>query len=112
MTTVSSRSVRVTNIPPEVDETQFVEAANILSEQSISAGLFSSGSQCKSHVKQSTSFASQFESFVGTITLPSEKHKITALKSHDTEWTFDDKFNGITVLKCPKEPDVESVERK
>jgi hypothetical protein len=55
----------------------------------------------------STSFAQQFDGYVGTITLPSEKHKVEALETHATEWRFDDIFNGVTVLFSPPEPDIE-----
>jgi hypothetical protein len=50
---------------------------------------------------------SQYDGHCGTITLPSEKHKIEALQKHGTEWRFDDIFNGVTILPSPVEPEIE-----
>lgn len=55
------------------------------------------------------SLAIEREDQVGTITLPSPKHKEEALKCHNTEWEFDDNFNGITTLYSSDDPEVESV---
>ncbi|KAH9213875.1 hypothetical protein DL95DRAFT_301523, partial [Leptodontidium sp. 2 PMI_412] len=37
---------------------------------------------------------------VGTITLPSSKHRQAALISAESGWAFDDVFEGVTVLHC------------
>jgi hypothetical protein len=105
MAKVSSRTVRVTDIPEDVAQSEFLEVAKRLASTSIEGGWFSS--LTPGDGKPIISFASQFDGFAGTITLPSEKHKAQALESHDTEWRFDDKFTGITVLCSPTEPDLE-----
>ncbi|KAE9380791.1 hypothetical protein N431DRAFT_459708 [Stipitochalara longipes BDJ] len=105
MSKVSSRTVRVTDIPEDVAQSEFLEVAKRLASTSIEGGWFSSSTP--GDTKPTISFASQFDGFAGTITLPSEKHKVQALEKHDTEWRFDDKFNGITVLCSPTESDLD-----
>lgn len=53
------------------------------------------------------SLAVERENQVGTITLPSSKHKDEALKRHNTGWEFDDTFNGITTLYSPACAEIE-----
>ncbi|KAI9648606.1 hypothetical protein NHQ30_003243 [Ciborinia camelliae] len=53
------------------------------------------------------SLAVEQENQVETITLPSPRHKSKALKTDDTEWIFDDTFNGITTLHSPDDPDLD-----
>ena len=105
MAKVSSRTVRVTDILEDVAQSEFLEVAKRLALTSIEGGWFSL--LTPGDGKPIISFASQFDGFAGTITLLSEKHKAQALESHDTEWRFDDKFTGITVLCSLTEPDLE-----
>jgi len=111
MARVSSRTLRITDIPSDIAEGDFLEVAKQLSSRQSDGRLFSSGRRDKASSSPSISFAPQYESHVGTITLPSEKHKTAALRTHGTKWRFDDVFNGVTVLHCPEEPDLESVKR-
>jgi hypothetical protein len=111
MARVSSRTIRVTDIPPEITRNYFLEIAKKLSPRKSDGGLFSSARSDKHPPNPSISFAPQYEGYSGTITLPSEKYKTAALRTHGTEWRLDDRFNGVTVLHGPKEPDLESVNR-
>jgi hypothetical protein len=107
MAKVSSRTVRVLEIPQEVEKSDFLAVAKRLSSKDVGGGWLSKVQP--GDEKPVTSFAQQFEGHVGTITLPSEKHKVEALENHGTEWRFDDIFNGVTVLFSPPEPDIEYV---
>jgi hypothetical protein len=108
MAKVSLKSVRVTSIPSESDQEEFVAVAKRLAADSASTAR-RSRPKTKTEVDVEISFAPQQESFIGTISLPTEKHKVAALANHDTNWEFDDEFNGITVLNCPATPDLEFV---
>jgi hypothetical protein len=101
----SSRTVRVTEIPSQIEPSEFLTVAKRLASTSIDGGWFSSPTLGDD--KPVISCASQFDGYVGTITLPSEKHKTQALASHDTQWRFDDRFDGITVLCSPTDADIE-----
>jgi hypothetical protein len=107
MATVSSRTVRVLEIPQEVEESEFLAVARHLSSKDVGGGWLSKAQPGDENPE--TSFATQYDGYVGTISLPSEKHKLEALDKHATNWRFDDKFNGVTVLASPPEPDVEYV---
>ena len=107
MAKVSAKTVRVLEIPQEAEKGAFLSIARRLSAKDVGGGWLSKvqlGDE-----KPVTSFARQFDGHVGTITLPSEKHKAEALETHGTEWRFDDIFNGVTVLYSPPEPDIEYV---
>lgn len=104
MATVTSRTVRVLGIPQEVKEGEFLAVARSLSSKDVGGWLsrVQTGDE-----NPAISFATQYDGHVGTISLPSEKHKVKALDNHATYWRFDDKFNGVTVLVSPLQPDVE-----
>ena len=103
---MASRTIRVTEIAREVDEWTFLEVAERLSSRDIRRGWFPSA--IPGSTNPVNSFAPQFEGSVGTITLPSERHKTKALKNNDTGWIFDDGFNEMTVLySSADEPDIE-----
>jgi hypothetical protein len=105
MAKVSSRTVRVLEIPQEANKNDFLSVARRLSSKDVGGGWFSKVQP--GDEKPVTSFAQQFDGHVGTITLPSQMHKAEALENHATEWRFDDIFNGVTVLFSPPEPDIE-----
>jgi hypothetical protein len=105
MAKVSSKTVRVTEISPSITQPEFLAIAKGLASEPIEAGWFSAATP--GHDNPVISLASQFEGQVGTISLPSEKHKTRALISHGSEWRVDDKFNGVTVLYSPANPDLE-----
>jgi hypothetical protein len=107
MAKVSSRTVRVLEIPEEVEKSEFLAVARRLSSKDVGGGWLSKVQP--GDEKPVTSFAQQFDGHVGTITLPSQMHKAEALENHATEWRFDDIFNGVTVLFSPPEPDIEYV---
>lgn len=102
---VTLRTVRVLEIPPEVEKNEFLRIAKGLSLKDVRGGWISKVLQGDDN--PITSFATQFDGHVGTITLPSKKHKIEALTNHGTKWRFDDLFNGVTILFSPPEPDIE-----
>lgn len=105
MVKVASRTVRVTGIPRDVGEKAFREVAERLCSKTIKTGVFSTA--IPGYNNPVSSFASQFEGNVGTITLPSEKHKDEALGCRGIPWKLDDKFDGLTILCSPHEPDLE-----
>lgn len=105
MAKVSSRTVRVLEIPQDVERDEFLAIARRLSSKEVGGGWLSKVR--RGNEKPVISFAPQFDGCAGTITLPSENHKAEALANHSTEWRFDDVFNGITVLYSPAEPDIE-----
>lgn len=107
MAKVSLKTVRILEIPQEVEQSEFYLVANRLSSKSIDGGWLRSNIPGDENPR--TSFASQFGGHVATITLNSEKHKTEALVYHGTEWRFDDKFDGATVLYSPQDPDIEYV---
>jgi hypothetical protein len=107
MAKVSSKTVRILEIPQEVEQSEFHLVAKHLSSKSIGGGWFRSNTPGDENPR--TSFASQFEGHVATITLNSEKHKTEVLRYHGTKWRFDDKFDGATVLYSPQDPDIEYV---
>jgi hypothetical protein len=108
MAKVSSSTVRALEIPLQVDELEFFIVAKCLASRSIQGGgLLSFSAAIPGDDNPVISFAEQFERHTGTITLPSEKHKTQALASHDTQWRFDDKFDGVTVPYSPKDSDIE-----
>lgn len=107
MATVSKKTIRVLEISQEVEEDEFLAVARRLTSEAVKGGWFSrvqTGNE-----DPVTSFATQYDGHVGTISLPSEKHKVKALDTHATCWRFDDKFNGVTVLASPLQPDIEYV---
>jgi hypothetical protein len=73
MAKVSSRTVRVTDIPEDVAQSEFLEVAKRLASTSIEGGWFSS--LTPGDGKPIISFASQFDGFAGTITLRSTKRR-------------------------------------
>jgi len=105
MAKVSERTVRVTDIPFNVQPLEFFNVAKRLSSRNFDRRLLSSAREGNSN--PSYTLSTQFDGHVGTITFPSQKHKNAALQEHDTEWTFDDKFSGVTVLASPPGADVE-----
>ncbi|OBT68576.1 hypothetical protein VE03_01776 [Pseudogymnoascus sp. 23342-1-I1] len=105
MATVSTRTVRVLEIPKEVDESEFLAVARSLSSKDVEGGWLSKVQH--GDANPVISFATQYDGHVGTISLPSEKHKVRALDHHATYWRFDDKFNGVTVLVSPLDADVD-----
>lgn len=105
MAKVSSRTVRVLEIPQEVEREEFMTMARRLSSKEIGGGWLSK--VLRGNENPAISFAPQFDGYTGTITLPSENHKAEALANHATEWRFDDIFNGVTVLFSPSKPDIE-----
>lgn len=107
MAKVSSKTVRVLEIAPEVEHSQFLAVAKRLGSQGFDRGWFASSTQIDENPV--ISFALQFEEHIGTITLTSEKHKAEVLANHGTRWRFDDKFDGVTVLFSPQVPDIEYV---
>ena len=105
MSKVSSTTVRVMEIPSDVEQSEFATVAKLLTSRSLAGGWFSSSKSGDD--KPVISFATQYDGHAGTITLPSEKHKKLALVSHATQWKFDDGFQGITVLCSPVDSDLE-----
>ncbi|KAF7902359.1 hypothetical protein EAF00_002262 [Botryotinia globosa] len=98
----TSKTVRVKGIPLNSNQEEFLEKAEYCSRdlrrpwpQSVNLG------------SSKISLAIEREDHVGTITLPSPKHKEEALKYHNTEWEFDDNFNGITTLYSSDDPEVD-----
>ncbi|KAF7888617.1 uncharacterized protein EAF02_003158 [Botrytis sinoallii] len=98
----TSKTVRVKGIPLNLNQEDFLEKAEYFSRdlrrpwpQSVKLG------------SSKISLAIEREDQVGTITLPSPKHKEEALKYHNTEWEFDDNFNGITTLYSSDDPEVD-----
>lgn len=109
MAKVASRTVRVTDIPLDVDQSDFYTYAQHLSSMGVNRRIFPSARH--TFPNPTVTFAPQFDGHVGTITLPSEKHKLAALRDKNTQWRLDDVFHGVTVLSCPEEPDLEYVNR-
>jgi hypothetical protein len=107
MAKVASQTVRVTDISLDVDEKDFHEYAQHLSSKNVNRGMFSSTTHGSPNPR--VTFTPQFDGHVGTITLPSEKHKLAAMRDNNTQWRLDDVFHGVTVLSCPEEPDLEYV---
>jgi hypothetical protein len=105
MSKVSSTTVRVMEIPSDVEQSEFAIVAKLLTSKSLAGGWFSSSKLGDD--KPVISFATQYDGHAGTITLPSEEHKKLALVSHGTQWTLDDEFHGITVLCSPVDFDLE-----
>ncbi|KAH8796956.1 hypothetical protein F5882DRAFT_476629 [Hyaloscypha sp. PMI_1271] len=105
MSKVSSTTVRVMEIPSDVEQSEFATVAKLLTSRSLAGGWFSSSKSGDD--KPVISFATQYDGHAGTITLPSEKHKKLALVSHATQWKFDDGFQGITVLSSPVDSDLD-----
>ena len=104
----ATKTVRVAGIPLGVEHTEFNDTVARLSARTRKKALFSSSSaSLNSQSKLLTSLSPQFEDQVGTITLPSTKHKRQALKNHGTDWDFDDIFDGITVLYSALKPNLE-----
>ena len=110
MAKVSSRTVRVLEIPLETEKSDFLKLAGDLSSKVVGSGWAPPWSTPATDEKPVTSFAPQYDGYCGTITLPTEKHKSDALENHATVWRFDDVFNGVTVLYCSLEPEIEYVD--
>ncbi|TGO71041.1 hypothetical protein BELL_0627g00030 [Botrytis elliptica] len=98
----TSKTVRVKGIPLNLKREELLDKAEYCSRdlrrpwpQSVNLG------------SSKISLAIEREDQVGTITLPSPKHKEEALKYHNTEWEFDDNFNGITTLYSSDDPEVD-----
>lgn len=108
MPSYATTSVRVTGIPNALDEHAFADAAKSLGLVAEKKGLFSAPSlAATSNCRPLTSLCPQFEEQIGTITFPTVKAKQQALRSHRTNWRFDDVFDGITVLYSSTKPDLE-----
>lgn len=105
MSKVSSTTVRVMEIPSDVDQSEFATVAKLLTSTSLAGGWFSSSKPGDD--KPVISFATQYDGHAGTITLPSAEHKKLALVNHGTQWKFDDEFHGITILCSPVDSDLE-----
>jgi hypothetical protein len=106
----ATRSVRVTEIPNNVEEQAFADTVKRLSPFVGKKGLFSASSlAATSNRRLLTSLCPQFGEQVGTITLPSVKVKQQALKDHGTDWRFDDIFDGVTILHSSPKADLECV---
>jgi hypothetical protein len=106
MAKVASRTVRVTEIPQGTSLEEFRGVVTKLNLRRI-GGPFTTSRHGNSELK--FSLATQGDELIGTITLPSEKHKTDALKNHGTEWRLDERFDALTCLFSPREPDLEYV---
>lgn len=109
MARVTLKTVRVTGMPLDTDLSQLLFLATRLSQQATSRTFWTSG-QISAQLR--ASLATQNETQTGIITFPSESCKKRALKSHNTKWRLDDEFDGVTVLWCPIDPDLEYVPRQ
>ncbi|KAK6613001.1 hypothetical protein H4I95_01345 [Botrytis cinerea] len=98
----TSTTVRVKGIPLNLNREELLEKAEYYSRD-----LRRSWPQSVNLGNSKISLAIEREDQVGTITLPSPKHKEEALKCHNTEWEFDDNFNGITTLYSSDDPEVD-----
>lgn len=109
MATMASKTVRVLDIPLSTNLSEFHDLAKRLSSKNpehwFSAHWFSGRRLGEDN--PIVSLFPQYDGLVGTISLPSRWHKLEALTKHGTKWTFDDKFNNVTVLSCPSEPALE-----
>ncbi|KAF7953923.1 uncharacterized protein EAE97_001321 [Botrytis byssoidea] len=99
----TSKSVRVKGIPLDSNQEEFMEEAEYCSRD-----LRRPWPQPVNLGSSKISLAIEREDQVGTITLPSPKHKEEALKYHNTEWEYDDNFNGITTLYSSDDPEVDA----
>ena len=107
MAKVASRTVRVTEIPQGTSQEEFRGVVTKLNSRTIGGGPFTTSRHGNSELK--FSLATQGDELIGTITLPSEKHKTDALKTHGTKWRLDETFDALTCLFSPREPDLEYV---
>jgi hypothetical protein len=104
MPSKSDQSVRVRNVPFDTGQSAFQEVANTLcsikKKSSSSLSLFS---------VPPTSLAIDGDEKIGTITFPTKHIKENALLQSGPNWSFDESFNGLTVLQTPENADVEYV---
>ena len=109
MVAKTTKTVRVTEIPLTVKHDEFAAVAERLSTSLRKKGTHSSSAAVKEWVPPVSLCvqAGRQAQQVGTITLPSSKHRQAALIPHESGWTFDDTFEGVTVLSCPTISDLE-----
>jgi len=104
----SSKTVRVRGIPSQIDYAEFLGVAQRLASNTIDGRWLPWPSSTRPGDNNPIiSFASQWGEHIGTISLPSEEHKELAMTHHGSQWTFDDKFDGITILKSPEDSDLD-----
>lgn len=106
MAKVSLRTVRVTEIPLHIERNEFESVAKRIASRAIDGRRWFSP-LTPGEDNPAISFATQFNEHVGTITLPSGKHKTQTLDDANSQWRFDDRFNGVTVLSSPPDADLE-----
>ncbi|KAG4443357.1 hypothetical protein IFR05_001146 [Cadophora sp. M221] len=106
MVAKTTKTVRVTEIPLIVKLEEFTALATRLSPSLKKKGSYPSSPMVKQW-KPPVSLCVQAAQQVGTITLPSSKHRQAALISTESGWTFDDTFEGITALHCVDKPDLD-----
>lgn len=110
MVAKTTKTVRVTEIPLSVKSDEIASFAARLSTSLKKKTAYSSAS-CPSAKQWTppTSLCRQSGYQVGTITLPSGKHRQNALTTSGTGWQFDDVFDEVTVVHDSPNPTVESV---
>ncbi|KAH7305095.1 hypothetical protein BKA65DRAFT_521106 [Rhexocercosporidium sp. MPI-PUGE-AT-0058] len=106
MVAKTTKTVRATEIPLTVTREEFAALATRLSASLRRRGAHSSSASTKEWTPP-ISLCIQATLQVGTITLPSSKHRQAALVSRELGWKFDDTFEGVTVLHRPTSPDLD-----
>ncbi|PVH81786.1 hypothetical protein DL98DRAFT_416121 [Cadophora sp. DSE1049] len=102
----TTKTVRVTEIPLSVRQEEFAAVATRLCTSLKKKSSYSSCPPVKQWAPP-VSLCIQDAHQVGTITLPSSKHRQAALIPSAVDWSCDDTFEGVTVLRCPTGPDVD-----
>jgi hypothetical protein len=86
----------------------FQEFAERLSVEPKKRSIFHrSWSQSEEQAETLWSLAPQNDFLAGTITFKSKKLKTRALEKHGSNWKLDDVFNGMAMLHCSENPELE-----
>jgi hypothetical protein len=110
MSPTSDKTIRIRSIPKHNGAEAFASFTERLTSASTKQlSIFQKPSRASTDFSILTSLACQQDEYVGTISFLSKQLKEKALRDRGSGLTLDDKFDGITVLHSPEEPELEYV---
>lgn len=110
MSPTSDKTIRIRSIPKHNGDEAFANfRERLTSAPTKQLSIFPRPSRASTDFSILTSLARQQDEYVGTISFLSKQLKEKALRDRGSGLTLDDKFDGITVLHSPEDPELEYV---
>lgn len=108
MSPTSDKTIRIRSIPQHNGDEAFANfRKRLTSAPAKQPSIFRRSCRASADLPILTSLARQKDEYVGTISFSSKQLKEKALGDRASGWILDDKFDGITVLYSPEDPELD-----